>query len=466
MNAAPRLVAVAVFAAVSLGAVATPALAQRVLPKPDAAPTLPPPLPGDTIDRLLPPTDRDSVRAAVEHVVARKLNHPVPVEIAEPKALRVVIERSLRASQPNGKFEERQFDQLALRQIAMYDPTTKSIFIGSGGLATVGDSQRPAVIRMLLAQAFVQAVLDQELSLREFTAADSAEAAITRRMLSEGLAVTARDRAAQRLGIDPFAASYRSYLPGMFEGGGAATLERTVYGTGRIVVEGRWNAKGIEGVWQLLATKPTDVRTIAATIPRSKAIRLIQAALEHDFSAKEWVRARAPAAPSIEIASMRGVIPEQRSSLIERCLATETLGYTRSAISGSGTVPGGAALFSTLRMKDDESAEWMDQTLERMPAALAAEFSQRGMRVDVSRSTREVLGSTIEVVTLSQVSHGDDVPPTLFCRLRVGRELLVVTITNVVVQPEVLSKALEVAVANLGAESEFKADSEAAPASP
>jgi hypothetical protein len=430
------------------------AVAQRTLPQ-QATPSVPPPLQGDTIEALLPSAEQARIRALVEQVSGRSFAVAPPVGIVEPKAMRLAIERALRAMQPKGRFEASQLDQLALRQVTLYDPDTKSIFIGAGGLASVGESERPPVLRTMFAHALMQAIIDQEISIVAFVASDGPEVSMTRRMLSEGFTVTARDRVAQKLGIDPYFAGYRAHLPGIIDPASGPSLERSVYGTGRLVIEGVWNSEGTEAVWRYLATKPESVREISKVIPRSKMIRLLQVALDRSFASTSWQRARAPAAPALALSAIRGIAPAERPGLIERCVTTETLGFSGSK--------GEAVLITSVRMIDDKSAADLAAALGRMPAALLAEFQVRGIRLELKSATRDVGSVTFSTASLSPTDDSS-ANPTVLLSGRVGSEVVSITISNATLPPETLARALESIAANLGAAPESEPEDPEPPA--
>lgn len=439
-------------------ALANEAIAQRSLPQ-QTAPSVPPPLPGDTIEALLPSAEQARIRALVEEVSGRTFATAPPVGIVEPKAMRSAIERALRALQPKGRFEANQLDQLALRQVTLYDPETRSIFIGAGGLASVGEPERSPVLRTMFAHALMQAIIDQEISIVAFVSSDGPEVSMTRRMLSEGFTVTARDRVAQKLGIDPYFAGYRTHLPGIFDPASGASLERSVYGTGRLVIERVWNSEGIEAVWRYLATKPASVREISRVIPRSKMIKSLQAALDRSFPSTSWQRARAPAAPALALSAIRGISPAERPGLTGRCVTTETLGFSGSK--------GEAVLITSVRMIDERSAVDLAAALGRMPAALLAEFQVRGIRLELKSTTRDVGGVTFSSSSLSPTDDGPS-SPTVLLYGQVGSEVVSITISNATVPPETLTRALESIAANLGAapESEPEQVGETEPATP
>jgi hypothetical protein len=421
--------------------------AQRLPPNKEG-PKFPPPLPGDTVDLLLPLADRDAVRTAVEAMLQRKLINPPAVGVVEPKAMRLAVERAIRAVQKEGPVDATQLDQLALRTVALYDPQTKSIFIGSGGLAAVPESDRGDAVRILFAHAVAHAIIDQELGLADYAAGDSAEVAIARRMLTEGFTVVARDRVVQSMGINPFAPNFRNIVPGMVDPKSGSSLERSIYVTGRIVAESVWNAAGVDAMWSFMKTRPSTVRELATKIPRSKAIRLVGAAVEPRLPAKDWVRVRAPAAPSLSVATMEGLTPEERRELATFCLASETLGYSGPQ--------GEAVLFSAMRMKDDAQAELLARTFDRMPGAMRTKLGERGVQVELKETEREIGGVTFRIASL-RAPDGEGRPTTIV-RARVAREAVAVTISNATLPAETLTKALEALAASLGADPEFVSD--------
>lgn len=435
---------------VSLCAV-SPAAAQRSLPTTDPAGggKRPPPLPVDTVESLLTAADREAIRGIVEELVARKLTTAPPVGIVEPGAMRLAAERAMRASKPDAVLESTMLNQLAQRLVALYDPGTKSIFIGSGGLAAVGASDRRPVLCMLFAQALVHAVLDQEVSLGSYTNGATPEVSLTRRMLTEGLAVTVRDRVGARLGFNAFFPAYRPHLPGMIDSRDGASLERSLYGTGRLVVESKWNAEGIEAVWSLIRAKPSAVRELALEIPRSKAIVALQATLEPILDAKEWHRARSPVAPSVAVSAMKGLTDAERGTITARCVATETLGYSRT--------DGAAVLISMIRMVDDSSMGELAAALSKMPATLEAELRSAGARPQVVRSDREIGGVAFQVSSVT-LANDESARPTTIVEGKKGREMSLVTLSGAVLSADALDKVLAAIAAHLGAPSERRAE--------
>lgn len=410
----------------------------------------PPPLPADTMARLMDGEMQARIRALVEEVLHRTLAEPPATVVVDPAGMREVIERALRAVRPDGRFEAAQLDQLAQRQIAIYDPVKKIVALGAGGLASVGDSERGPVLRMLYAQALASAVIDRELGLPAFAAGETAEIAMTRRMLSEGLSVTVRDRVAGRLGIDAFARQYRALLPGMFDQGSGPSLERSIYGTGRIVVEALWNGKGIDATWSFLAGKPTSVKELGRVIPRSRAVKSLQAALDRLLPAKDWVRARAPAPPSSMIAGIKGLAAADRNRIAERAVAAETLGFSGRQ--------GESILFTSVRLADAEAADAFEKMLAAMPSALAADFGAKGVRVEVTRTARRGgadPGIEFAVATLTLAQDDPTAKPTVLMSARRGTEVIGVTFSNVVVPDATVQRALDALAESLGAEAEL-----------
>lgn len=419
-------------------------------PAPGTAPSgvpatkLPPPLAAETMAFVLPAAEEARVRATVEQVVGRTLTRAVSVQVAEPTLMGEAILRSMKATSPDGVFDPRQVEQLAQRQVALYDVATQTIFIGSGGLAAIGESERGPVARMMLAQATVQAIVDQEIGTAAYMSGEGPEIAVARRMVSEGFAVTARDRAAVRLGLDPNSPGYRPHLPGAFDTTDErSALERTIYGTGRTVVECRWNAKGIDSVWSMLASKPTSVRELAMAIPRSRALRVLQSVMDTALATKEWRRGRAPTAPSVSLAALKGPTAAERDALVAGCLGVDTLGY-------SNVRGGGAVLFSSVRGKDEAATKALADAISRVPAFLQADFERQMIRVKVTPSTFEVNGVTVRLTSVEPAEEGGDVPPTRIYQLVAGDEVLSLTLTNARLTNETIEKAIQVAAQELG----------------
>lgn len=450
-------------------AVTFPAIAQRGAPpapgtKPGQAPAspaaAPPPLLLDTVRAILPESEQAKVRSVVEDIVGRKLTREVPIQIVEPRQMAEAILRSMKATSPNREFDPRQVGQLSLRQIALYDVGSRQIYVGSGGLASVGDSERGPIARMLLAQATVNAIIDQELSTPEFMKGDGPEVAVARRMLSEGFAVTARDRAAVAMGLDPNSAAYRALLPGSFDPADErSSLERTIYGTGRTVVESRWNADGLDAAWKLLASKPATVRELAALIPRSRAIRVLQSVMDTQLPRQTWDRARAPSAPSVAFAALNGPNAVMRQALAVGCLGVDTLGY-------SNRQGGGAVLFSALRGKDEASTARIAEAIRRMPSFLRADFDRQHTQVTFSESTSEVNGVSVRITSIESAKEGDSVPPTRIIDMVVGNEVMSITLTNATMSKSTLDKAIQVATQELGRPAEFVSATDAPPSAP
>lgn len=445
------LAAVALLAAGGTHGVAS-AAPQRAAPpgSGSASPgATPPPLPSETVEYLLPAAERVRIRGAVERVLGRTLKAEPVVHIVTPEPMAEAIRRSMSTTSPNRTFDPRQIEQLSLRQVALYDVGSKAIYLGSGGMASVGERERPAVTAMLFAQAVANAIIDQELSMVEFVKGDGPEVAMARRMMSEGFAITARDRAAVTLGLDPHSPSYRQHLPGVFDvTDDRATLERTVYGTGRTVVESVWNAKGTDAVWALLASKPSTVRELAALIPRSRALRVVQAVVDPLLTAPDWRRARMPAAPATSLAELKGPNAVERMSLAVGCLVVDNLGYSGSR--------GGAVILSSLRGKDAESTKALLEAVRRVPKFLLADLERQQVTVKLTEAVTTVGDVEVRIATISPSDEADgSVPPTRFIDLWRGDEVVTITITNARVPQETVDKIIATVAQELGKPAEF-----------
>lgn len=425
---------------------------------PTTASPVPPPLDDATIAFVLPESERVRIRGAVERTVARTLKSTPPVRIVAPPEMGEVLLRSMAVTSPNRSFDPGQVEQLARRQTVLFDLAAKEIVIGSGGLAMVGEADRAAVARIMFAHAIMTAIVDQELSLAEFSRTDLPAVMVARRMASEGFTVTARDRATLPLGLDSFAATVRQHIPGSFDTrDDRSPLERTVYGNGRTVIEAIWNAQGVDAVWTRLAERPSSVPDLARAIPRSRALRLAQAALDPLLTQPDWTRVRMPSAPLVSLAGLKGPTLAERVAIASGCLVVDTLGYAGSR--------GGSILISSLRGADAQSTDRIAAAIRRVPEFLESDFERAQVRVRVTETTSEVHGVTVRTTVLAAEDEEDPMPATRVIDLVRGQEVISLSVTGVRLSPQVLQETLDKAIDTIaraiGEQAEFATADEA-----
>ncbi len=445
---------------------ATALLASSALAAPQRAPTggtttatqAPPPLDAATVEFALPEAERVRIRGAVERTLERTLQVMPPVRIILPEEMRESLRRSMSVTSPNRDFAPRLVDQLAQRQVALYDLAAKEIVIGAGGLATVGDADRAAVARIMFAHAVATAIVDQEISLGEFCRTDRSDVTVARRMASEGFIVTARDRACLPLGLDSFSVTVRQHIPGSFDTrDDRSPLERTIYGNGRTVIEAIWNGRGVDAVWARLKERPESVPDLARSIPRSRALRLAQSALDPLLPQPAWTRVRMPSAPLVSLAGLKGPTLAERAAIASGCLVVDTLGYAGAE--------GGSILMSSLRGADAQATERIAAAIRRVPEFLASDFERSQVRVRVTETTSEVHGATVRTTVIAAADEEDPMPAARIIDVVRGEEVISISVTGVRLAgaslQTILEKAIDTIARSIGEAPEFATADEA-----
>jgi hypothetical protein len=418
-----------------------------------ASPALPPPLDQATIDFLLPEAEQARIRGAVQRTMGRELKVVPAVQTVAPAEMREALLRSMSLTSPNREFDPRSVEQLSQRQVALFDIATKGIFVGSGGLAMVGGTERAAVARIMFAHAVATAIVDQEIGLAAYSNTDRPDVMVARRMASEGFIVTARDRAAITLGLDSFAPAVRPHIPGSFDTrDDRSPLERTVYGNGRTVIEAIWNARGVDAVWATLAERPSSVPELGRAIPRSRALRLAQAALDPMLTAPTWTRVRMPAAPLVSLATLKGPSLAERGALASGCLVVDTLGFAGAR--------GGSLLLSSLRGSDAAATERLSAAVARVPELLRNDFERAQVEIRMTQSTAEIQGVTVRTTLFEQVDELGAMAPTRIVELVRGNEVISISLSGVRIEQAILDKAVETVASAIGADPEYAAPNE------